>query len=156
HSAGQPIELQPVGTSLRAWSTAVAATAGTDRLRDDLDAWLAIVGDDEEPLGHRALDPSTDTFATSETTSIELDPKTTAPLLDRRPGYFGGGADLGLLAALALAVGAWRPTATGPRRNLLVGLEGHGRDGDFLAGADLARTVGWFTTVYPARLALGE
>ncbi|MFD6327863.1 condensation domain-containing protein, partial [Streptomyces sp. NPDC058442] len=37
---------------------------------------------------------------------------------------------------------------------LLVDLEGHGREG-VVDGADLSRTVGWFTSLYPVRLDLG-
>ena len=38
-------------------------------------------------------------------------------------------------------------------RRLLVDLEGHGREE--LAGTDLSRTVGWFTSIYPVLLDLG-
>ncbi len=43
--------------------------------------------------------------------------------------------------------GAWTGSDT-----LLVDLEGHGRE-DLLEGVDLSRTVGWFTTIFPVRLA---
>ncbi|MBF6481272.1 alpha/beta fold hydrolase, partial [Nocardia cyriacigeorgica] len=33
-------------------------------------------------------------------------------------------------------------------------LEGHGRQEEVVPGADLSRTVGWFTSLYPVRLAL--
>jgi non-ribosomal peptide synthase protein (TIGR01720 family) len=47
-----------------------------------------------------------------------------------------------LVAALGVALG--EPTR--------VALEGHGREDHLLPGADLSRTVGWFTTVYPVEL----
>jgi amino acid adenylation domain-containing protein/non-ribosomal peptide synthase protein (TIGR01720 family) len=47
-----------------------------------------------------------------------------------------------LVAALGVALGE---PAT-------VALEGHGREEHLLPGADLSRTVGWFTTVYPIEL----
>ncbi|MDP2390374.1 MAG: condensation domain-containing protein, partial [Acidobacteriota bacterium] len=53
-------------------------------------------------------------------------------------------ADL-LLAAFARALG----DAAG-RDDLLVDVEGHGRDA--LPEADLSRSVGWFTTLYPIRV----
>ena len=37
----------------------------------------------------------------------------------------------------------------------LITLEGHGREEGVVPGADLARTVGWFTTLYPVRVDLG-
>jgi amino acid adenylation domain-containing protein/non-ribosomal peptide synthase protein (TIGR01720 family) len=82
------------------------------------------------------------------------------------------GAPALLLSALWLAVGRWR-TATGastsaadgtgqdrPRLDLVVDVEGHGRQEQALAGdtthePDLSRTVGWLTTVHPVRLAAG-
>ena len=52
-----------------------------------------------------------------------------------------------LLTALAQSFAAW----TG-ERSLLVDLEGHGREA-LVEGVDLSRTVGWFTSVFPVRLA---
>ena len=51
-----------------------------------------------------------------------------------------------LLTALARAFANW----TG-EDSLYLTLEGHGRE-DAVEGADLSRTVGWFTTDYPMRL----
>nr|WP_208298494.1 non-ribosomal peptide synthetase [Streptomyces sp. BK208] len=53
----------------------------------------------------------------------------------------------GLLAALGLAVARWRG-----RERVLVRLEGHGREEVVVPGADLSRTVGWFTSMFPVRL----
>jgi non-ribosomal peptide synthase protein (TIGR01720 family) len=55
-----------------------------------------------------------------------------------------------LLAALARAVGRW----TGGR-SVAVALEGHGRE-DLFAGADISRTVGWFTSLFPVVLDAGR
>src|SRR4030095_5783814 len=55
-----------------------------------------------------------------------------------------------LLTALARAYRAWTGKA-----GLRVELEGHGRE-DVIEGMDLSRTVGWFTSIYPVRLDLGE
>ncbi|RZK80848.1 MAG: hypothetical protein EOP26_14730, partial [Rhodococcus sp. (in: high G+C Gram-positive bacteria)] len=38
--------------------------------------------------------------------------------------------------------------------DVLINLEGHGREDHVVPGADLSRTVGWFTTLFPARLDL--
>src|SRR6202008_1931656 len=42
------------------------------------------------------------------------------------------------------------------RDGWLVALEGHGREEHLVAGAELSRTVGWFTSEYPVRLDLGD
>jgi non-ribosomal peptide synthase protein (TIGR01720 family) len=54
-----------------------------------------------------------------------------------------------LLTALVQSFSRW----TG-ERTLLLDLEGHGRE-ELFAEVDLARTVGWFTTLFPVRLELG-
>ena len=55
----------------------------------------------------------------------------------------------GLLAALAIAVTAWRRSRGQRSGDVLVNLEGHGREENAVPGADLSRTVGWFTTPCP-------
>jgi non-ribosomal peptide synthase protein (TIGR01720 family) len=42
------------------------------------------------------------------------------------------------------------------KRGVLVALEGHGREEELVPGADLSRTVGWFTNVFPVHLDPGE
>ncbi|WP_258539555.1 non-ribosomal peptide synthetase [Chitinophaga oryzae] len=51
-----------------------------------------------------------------------------------------------LLCALAQAVAAWDG-----RQQVVIGLEGHGRE-DIAKGIDTTRTVGWFTSLYPVLL----
>jgi non-ribosomal peptide synthase protein (TIGR01720 family) len=55
-----------------------------------------------------------------------------------------------LLTALALAI---RDGNAG--LGTVVMLEGHGREEELVPGADLSRTVGWFTSEYPVRLEIG-
>jgi non-ribosomal peptide synthase protein (TIGR01720 family) len=55
-----------------------------------------------------------------------------------------------LLAALARAFTAWTDTPS-----LLIDLEGHGRE-QIVEGVDLARTVGWFTSIFPVVLDPGK
>jgi non-ribosomal peptide synthase protein (TIGR01720 family) len=55
-----------------------------------------------------------------------------------------------LLSAMAEGFAAW----SGERR-LLVDLEGHGRE-ELGEEVDVSRTVGWFTTMFPIVLELGE
>ncbi|ERT16796.1 hypothetical protein O162_21425 [Pseudomonas putida SJ3] len=55
-----------------------------------------------------------------------------------------------LLAALARVLCRWSGEEAA-----LIQLEGHGRE-DLYEGVDLSRTVGWFTSMFPVRLAPGE
>ncbi|MFJ4190007.1 amino acid adenylation domain-containing protein [Kitasatospora sp. NPDC089509] len=150
-TAGEPVRLQPVGTSLRHWSALLERTAGSPELRAQLDWWRAESADDGEPLGHRPADPAVDTFGTARTLHRVLDTDTTAALLTEVTGAFHAEVNDVLLTALALAVADWRRRTGRPERPVPVELEGHGRE-EFAPGVDLSRTVGWFTTAYPLRL----
>ncbi|MFJ8473976.1 amino acid adenylation domain-containing protein [Kitasatospora sp. NPDC094011] len=150
-TAGEPVRLQPVGTSLRHWSALLQRTAGSPDLRAQLDWWRAESADDGEPLGHRPADPAVDTFGTARTLHRALDTDTTAALLTEVTGAFHAEVNDVLLTALALAVADWRRRTGRPERPVPVELEGHGRE-EFAPGVDLSRTVGWFTTAYPLRL----
>ncbi|GDY58174.1 hypothetical protein SVIO_087970 [Streptomyces violaceusniger] len=72
-------------------------------------------------------------------------------MLGRVPAVFHAGVQDVLLAAFAVAVDAWRArhgrAAAG--EPVVVDVEGHGRSHRLSANVDLARTVGWFTTLYP-------
>ncbi|WP_230884573.1 non-ribosomal peptide synthetase [Planomonospora sp. ID82291] len=94
----------------------------------------------------RRPDPARDTFGTQRHLTLELPPEVTEPLLTRIPAAFHGRVGDVLLAGLALAVSR----CTG-RESVLLDLEGHGRE-EITGEADLSRTVGWFTTLYPVRL----
>ncbi|MGH2652245.1 MAG: condensation domain-containing protein, partial [Actinomycetota bacterium] len=54
-----------------------------------------------------------------------------------------------LLLALAEALTPWLGEG-----EIVLDLEGHGRDEDLGTGTDLSRTVGWFTAIHPVRLPL--
>jgi len=82
--------------------------------------------------------------------AIALDTGDTRLLLQEVPAAYRAQISDVLLAALALAFARFTGT-----RPLWVDLEGHGRT-DRFDGIDLSRTVGWFTAVYPVRLALPE
>ncbi|MER5362926.1 amino acid adenylation domain-containing protein, partial [Streptomyces sp. NPDC002785] len=144
--------LLAVGTSYRRWAEQLTALAQEPDRLDELEFWTDMLAAPDAPLGDRPLDARRDTVATARSLSLTLPSQTTAPLLTSVPADFRTGVDEVLLAGLTLAVTEWRrrrghDTAAG----LLVDLEGHGRD-ESLTGADLSRTVGWFTSLHPVRL----
>ncbi|MFD8733541.1 amino acid adenylation domain-containing protein [Streptomyces sp. NPDC059618] len=148
------LEPQPAGTgtSLRRWTHALAEQAATDARVAELPFWQKTLAGDEPVLGARPLDPARDVTSTVDTVRVQLPADTTATLLDTVPALFGGGADDGLLAALALALARWRRTRGIGAAPALVRLEGHGREDHLVPGADLSATVGWFTAMYPVAL----
>ncbi|MGB8946795.1 MAG: condensation domain-containing protein, partial [Streptomyces sp.] len=78
-----------------------------------------------------------------------------ATLAGRTPALFHCGVHEVLLATLAGAVTHWRGEG-GPVRPdpVLLDIEGHGREP--VEGAELSRTVGWFTSTHPLRLAVAD
>ncbi|MFI6652172.1 amino acid adenylation domain-containing protein [Streptomyces sp. NPDC050529] len=145
---------QPVtpGTSLRRWAHALADEAVRPERVAELPVWQRILHDDEPVLGARELDPVLDVAATVDTVRVHVPADVTEAVLTQVPAVFRGGVDDGLLAALALALAHWRRTRGVPASSALVRLEGHGREEEAVPGADLSRTVGWFTAMYPVRL----
>ncbi|MGA4844527.1 amino acid adenylation domain-containing protein [Streptomyces sp. G45] len=147
-STGRTPELPPVGTSARRWAAALATEALSPKREAELPHWRDLLEVPDPPLGARAFDPAVDVMGTVDTVRTQLPADVTEAVLTTLPAAFRGtGTDV-LLAALALAVNRWR----GADRSTLVRLEGHGREEDVVPGADLSRTVGWFTSMYPARV----
>jgi aspartate racemase len=150
--AGEPLD--PVGTSLRSWVRTLTAEALSPARVAELDLWRGIAETPDPVLGTSRLDPARDVVGTSREIVVQLDAEHTARLLTDVPAAVRGEVGDVLLTALARAVAGWRrrrcPTAGDA---VLIDLEGHGR-GE-LAGADLSRTVGWFTTLHPVRLDAG-
>ncbi|BAG20094.1 MULTISPECIES: non-ribosomal peptide synthetase [Streptomyces] len=147
---------EPVGTSFRSWARQLTAAAGEpDRIRE-LPLWRSMLSEPDPLLTDRLPDPETDTLATAGHLTLRLPADLTEPLLGRVPTAFSTGINEVLLTALAVAVADWRRLrGRGDSSSVLVGLEGHGRE-EIVEGADLSRTVGWFTSLYPVRLDPGE
>jgi non-ribosomal peptide synthase protein (TIGR01720 family) len=89
-------------------------------------------------------------LGSQRTATAVLDEETTRALMQEVPPVYRTEINDILLTALTQSFARW----TGQRR-LRVDLEGHGRE-DLFAGFDLSRTVGWFTTIFPVVLDLGE
>ncbi|WP_199552758.1 non-ribosomal peptide synthetase [Streptomyces sp. N35] len=143
-------ELAAVGTSARRWAAALEDEAHNPTREAELAYWRDLLESPgaDAPLGARLFDPALDTWSTVETVRVQLPADVTEAVLTKLPAaYKSTGTDV-LLAALALALDWWR----GSESAALVRLEGHGREEDAVPGADLSRTVGWFTTMYPARV----
>ncbi|HEX2133793.1 MAG TPA: amino acid adenylation domain-containing protein [Actinophytocola sp.] len=132
-------DLVPIGTSLRRWATELSTV---DR-RHELATWAAHLATPDPCLGVRAFDPVTDTVGTARERTLTLPDALSTAVLRSVPDAFHTGPREVLLTALALAVEQHRPAGA-----LLVDVEGHGRE-ELVADADLSRTVGWFTSLFP-------
>ncbi|MDI9917419.1 non-ribosomal peptide synthetase [Rhodococcus sp. IEGM 1379] len=151
--AGVQPELAPVGTSMRRWAYGLVEAAHRPERIAELDIWRAMAADDSM-IGSRPLDLEIDVAATSETVEVDVPADVTESLLTSVPEVFHGGVGDGLVATLALAVTKWRRECGADRGDVVIGLEGHGREEGVVPGSDLTRTVGWFSTTFPVHLDL--
>jgi amino acid adenylation domain-containing protein/non-ribosomal peptide synthase protein (TIGR01720 family) len=142
-TGGEPA---PVGTSLRRWATELSTVDRTAELA----RWAERLATPDPDLGARPFDPATDTAGTARERTLTLPDELSAAVLHD----FHAGPHEVLLAGLALAVERWRERRGTAAGALLVDVEGHGRE-ELVAGADLSRTVGWFTSLFPVGIDLG-
>ncbi|GLZ42189.1 hypothetical protein Acsp05_58130 [Actinokineospora sp. NBRC 105648] len=144
--AYRSLRLDPPATSFRHWAHGLVAAAGRPERVAELPQWLS---EPEEPLGSRPLDPTRDTIGSLRSVRVQVPVEVSDALLTTVPEAFYAGVEDILLTALGLAVASRRA-----RPIVSVDLEGHGREEHVVPGAELSRTVGWFTTQYPVRLDL--
>ncbi|PPK63651.1 non-ribosomal peptide synthetase [Actinokineospora auranticolor] len=150
-------DLEPVGTSFRRWAEGLVENARSAERLAELAHWTAAVAGADAPLGARPLDPRVDTVSTLRRVTTTVDADTAEPLLGPVPDLFHAEVDDVLLTGLALGLARWSKRYHGlDRPAVTIDLESHGRDEDAVPGADLHRTVGWFTSVHPVRLDVGE
>ncbi|HEX6291277.1 MAG TPA: condensation domain-containing protein, partial [Herpetosiphonaceae bacterium] len=140
----QPLALPPKTTAFQQWAARLVAYATSPTLLAELPSWLRVV--------QRALPPlpvdfpgGANTFASTRNLMIQLEAAQTASLLHEVPQAYQTQIIDVLLTALAQTLTRWSGNA------VRVALEGHGRE-DLFAEVDLARTVGWFTALYPVLL----
>jgi amino acid adenylation domain-containing protein/non-ribosomal peptide synthase protein (TIGR01720 family) len=142
---GEPVQLPAKTTSVQEWAQQLHARAASLD-RSDVDRWLDLLQNVPDlPVDHP---DGANTATEVDDVTVSLDPEHTQALLgEAHTAYRTEITDL-LLAALLQAASRW----TG-RADLLLNLERHGRDVlDDTGGLDLARTVGWFTSLHPVRL----
>ncbi|WP_150050248.1 non-ribosomal peptide synthetase [Methylomonas rhizoryzae] len=130
------------------WGERLKAYAASPELAQQKTYWQTLLRGVPEPP--RDFPVAEAKFAEAQTVSLEIDAESTRQLLTTAPAAYRAGVNDLLLSALAAVLQGWSGGA------LLVDLESHGRDHPF-EGMDLSRSVGWFTCVYPLRLAaVGE
>ncbi|HEY6122826.1 MAG TPA: condensation domain-containing protein, partial [Pyrinomonadaceae bacterium] len=148
-SAGEKPSLPPKTTSFKTWAERLTAHARAGALDEELAYWLAPVNSAPPRLPvDEVFGPNT--VASARTLSVSLNVDETRALLQEVPVAYRTQINEVLLTALVRAFRQW----TGSR-SLLLDLEGHGRE-EIIAGVNLSRTVGWFTTIFPVLLDCGD
>jgi len=143
-SGGEEIQLPPKTHSFKHWAENVARYARSSAVQEELEYWLGArrSGVARLPVDFAGGDNS---VGSAQNVSTSLDVKETRQLFESSEARHAPISYL-LLTALATAFKNW----TGAQ-SFLVDLEEDGREAVF-EGVDVSRTVGWFTTVYPALL----
>lgn len=145
--AGDAAVLAGAGSWL-AWPAALTQAAHDPALLAEIPYWQGVEAI-QAPTLPRDYDDEINTVADARSIALELDADATSALL-RRAGANEGGMAALLLGALALAL----RDVFGMLR-MRVRLEGHGRE-ELVAGLDISRTIGWFTSLFPAAIDLGD
>lgn len=144
---GEAVKLPAKTTSFKQWAEKLEAYANTSKAREEMAYWLT------EPRRHVAVLPTdfeggARIESTADVLTITLNVAETAALLRDIPRNHRLQINDVLLTALAEAVSLWSGG-----QSLLVDVEGHGREA-VVADADVSRTVGWFTSMFPVLLEL--
>jgi amino acid adenylation domain-containing protein/non-ribosomal peptide synthase protein (TIGR01720 family) len=148
-SVGEVVHLPSKTTSFKQWAERLTEYARFGTLQQELNYWLS---DSRTRISTLPIDylEGDNTKASASTVLVSLSPEETQALLQEVPPVYNTQINDVLLTALVQVFGKW----TGVR-SLLLDLEGHGRE-EIFDDVDLSRTVGWFTTVFPILLYLGE
>ncbi|MBJ2348019.1 non-ribosomal peptide synthase/polyketide synthase [Pseudomonas alvandae] len=144
-SSGAVLRFPLKTTSAQVWAERLQAHARSNRLAQELAFWQAQLEDVDAslPMDNPAGGQQNRLAVTVRT---RLDAALTRQLLQDAPKAYRTQVNDLLLTALARVMVRW----TG-HDSALIQLEGHGREALF-DDVDLTRTVGWFTSLYPARL----
>ncbi|WP_233595935.1 non-ribosomal peptide synthetase [Corallococcus sp. CA031C] len=143
-ASGRPVRLPAKTTSFQTWARKLEAHARTPEVLAERAFWL----DGTRSVAPLPVDRAggENVVGSTRSVSLSLDVEETRLLLQEVPGAWRAQINDVLLAALVQSMARW----TGQPR-VRVNLEGHGRE-ELFADADISRTVGWFTAVYPVLL----
>jgi amino acid adenylation domain-containing protein/non-ribosomal peptide synthase protein (TIGR01720 family) len=142
-----PIALPAKTSSFKQWATALREMVEQDEARRHLSYWE---GERWQLAGRLPVDrePSANSFATEQSVEVSLTMEETRRLLQDVPRAYRTQINDALLTALARALCRWADSSS-----IILTIEGHGRE-ELRTGLDTTRTIGWFTTLYPALLEL--
>ncbi|MCP1444489.1 amino acid adenylation domain-containing protein/non-ribosomal peptide synthase protein (TIGR01720 family) [Pseudomonas sp. GGS8] len=142
---GEPLQLPGKTSATKVWAEHLQTYARSAELRSELAWWQRqLHGADvalpvDNPEGGQQ-------HKHALTVRTQLNKALTRQLLQDAPAAYRTQVNDLLLTALARVMVRWTGTDSA-----LIQLEGHGRE-ELFDGVDLTRTVGWFTSLYPAKL----
>ncbi len=141
---GAEPSLPAKSTSFRYWAERLQRYAREHDWQDELNFWQRHIG--AEAVTLTADGKGENLQKEMKTLSVSLSAALTDKLQREVPETYNTRIVENILSALFMA---WRRLHG--KRSLLIDMEGHGREALF-EEVDLARTIGWFTTLYPFHL----
>ncbi len=146
------VRLAPATLPFANWASGLEQYAASPRILGELAYWQRQEPHENDRIPFDFAEGA-NTEGSAETVSIALSEEETRQVLQELPRAYRTQINDALLAALLDAYAGWSS-----RRSLVVNLEGHGREpisgSPELEDADLSRTTGWFTALFPVRLDL--
>ncbi|MED2979789.1 condensation domain-containing protein, partial [Bacillus swezeyi] len=140
---GEPIVLPEKSHSFAEYAGRLKEYAGSKAFAKEIGYWKEIENAASAPLS-KDFEARDGRMCHTKTAEFSLSKEQTEQLTTKvHEAYHTEMNDI-LLAALGFAIKEW----TG-QDDLLVSLEGHGRE-DIIDGLNISRTVGWFTSQFPA------
>ncbi|MCK4258406.1 MAG: amino acid adenylation domain-containing protein [Halanaerobiales bacterium] len=137
YSSNLKAELPLKTTSYKNWSEKLRDYAANTEIY--LDYWKNITQTEIQSLSFEAADRN----FSQKNLMTEITQEQTEELLKNVNWVYNTEINDLLLSALTIAI-----TDTTGVKNILVNLEGHGRE-EIIEDVDISRTIGWFTSMYP-------
>jgi non-ribosomal peptide synthase protein (TIGR01720 family) len=147
-SRGEAASLPAKTISLKSWADRLTELAHTDRLKQELAHWLSVF-DGVQPDVPLDIPDGDNSEESNEMVLVSLDAAETQSLLKKVPTVYNTQINDILLTALAQTFSDWAG-----QPSLLINMEGHGREDILENRPPPARTVGWFTSMFPVKLTL--
>jgi amino acid adenylation domain-containing protein/non-ribosomal peptide synthase protein (TIGR01720 family) len=149
HGEGAIFKLPLKTTSFNTWSEKLCQYANSDSfLKEEKKYWEKMESINIPPIPKDFEEEAHNYIKDTTTLSFALSPQETELLLSKVNEAFGTEINDILLTAFGLGI-----KKTFGKDQVLIALEGHGRE-EILEDANIKRTVGWFTSVYPVVLDL--
>ena len=145
--AGKPVSLPTKTSSYRQWTINLEKLANSPEIEQDIPFWKETITTPiiALPLDEQAS-PKSNTVESLAIETCQLSSTETLELLKSATANYHANVQEILLVALLETITNWTESD-----NLLIDLEGHGRE-NIVDELDLSRTVGWFTSLYPVLL----
>jgi len=144
---GEAIGFQEKTDSFKCWAAELREYSESKEILRELEYWEAIETADIQPLPvDYPVGKGEKKARDVESLRLELNKEETEQLLTGVNQVYNTEINDILLTALGMAVKEWCGVDT-----IMVNLEAHGRE-PFIRGADVNRTVGWFTAQFPVVL----